>query len=154
VPWLLDGNNLAHGGSREKVRRAALAVARRERVRIVVFFDGSPPPGSGGSEVLGAVEVRYVGHADSAIVAFLRPHGRGWRVATDDRELSRLARDAGAETVSAAAFWRKAAAVPAPDETGGGGGVADEVAYFRDPGHRLPDTPKRVRRPRRRPGRG
>ena len=154
MPWLLDGNNLAHGGSREKVRRAALAVARRERVRIVVFFDGSPPPGSGDSEMLGAVEVRYVGHADSAIVAFLRPHGRGWRVATDDRELSRLARDAGAETVSAAAFWRKAAAAPAPDDAGGEGGVADEVAYFRDPGHRLPDTPKRVPRPRRRPGRG
>jgi len=156
VPWLLDGNNLAHGGSREKVRRAALAVARRERVRILIFFDGAPPPGSGDSEMLGAVEVRYVGHADSAIVAFLRPRGRGWRVATDDRELARLARDAGAEAVSAAAFWRKAAAALAetPGGAGAGPGAADEIAYFRDPGHRLPDAPKRVPRPRRRPGRG
>jgi hypothetical protein len=156
VPWLLDGNNLAHGESRENVRRAALAVARRERVRILIFFDGAPPPGSGDSEMLGAVEVRYVGHADSAIVAFLRPHGRGWRVATDDRELARLARDAGAEAVAAAVFWRKAAAALAAVPAGGGTepGVADEIAYFRDPGHRLPDAPRRVPRPRRRPGRG
>ena len=156
MPWLLDGNNLAHGGSREKVRRAALAVARSERVRILVFFDGAPPPGSAASEILGAVEVRYVGNADSAIVAFLRPHGRGWRVATDDRELARLARDAGAEAVPAAAFWRKAAAVLAAAPAGAGAepGVADEIDYFRDAGHRLPDAPKRVPRPRRRPGRG
>ncbi|OYV91092.1 MAG: hypothetical protein B7Z68_11010 [Acidobacteria bacterium 21-70-11] len=133
-----------------------MAVARSERVRILVFFDGAPPPGSADSEMLGAVEVRYVGNADSAIVAFLRPHGRGWRVATDDRELARLARDAGAEAVSAVAFWRKAAATLAatPAGTGAGPGVADEIAYFRDAGHRLPDTPKRVPRPRRRPGRG
>lgn len=155
MPWLLDGNNLAHGGPRERVRRAALAVARLERVRILVFFDGSPPPGAGDSEALGAVEVRYVANADAAIVAFLRPRGRGWRVATDDRELSRLARDTGAEVVSAAAFWRKAAAAPAaPAAAATGGGVADEAAYFRDPGHRLPAAPKRVPRGRRRPGRG
>ncbi len=154
MPWLLDGNNLAHGGSREKVRRAALALARRERVRILIYFDGSPPPGSGDSEKLGAVEVRYVGHADTAIVAFLRPNGRGWRLATDDRELARLARDAGAEAVSAAAFWRKAAAAPEPEGSGARGAIADEAAYFRDAGHRLPEAPTRVPRPRRRPGRG
>jgi hypothetical protein len=156
VPWLLDGNNLAHGGSRERVRRAALAVARRERVRIVVFFDGAPPAGAAGSESLGAVEVRYAVHADTAIVAFLRPQGRGWRVATDDRELARLARDAGAETVPAAAFWQKATAAlaEAPGGAGGGSGVADEIAYFRDPEHKLPDLPKRVPRPRRRSRRG
>ena len=155
MPWLLDGNNLAHGGSREKVRRAALAVARHERVRIVVYFDGAPPPGVGGSEALGAVEIRYVGHADSAIIAFLRPRGRGWRVATDDRELARLARDTGAEAVSAAAFWGKAAAaLAAPAGAAASPGFADEVAYFQDPRHRLPAVPKRVPRGRRRPGRG
>ncbi|MDD5563166.1 MAG: NYN domain-containing protein [Thermoanaerobaculaceae bacterium] len=155
MPWLLDGNNLAHGGSREKVRRAALAVARHERVRIVVYFDGAPPPGVGGSESLGAVEIRYVGHADSAIIAFLRPRGRGWRVATDDRELARLARDTGAEAVSAAAFWGKAAAASAaPAGAVPSPGCVDEVAYFQDPRHRLPAVPKRVPRGRRRPGRG
>ena len=151
MPWLLDGNNLAHGGSRENVRRAALAVARGERVRILVFFDGAPPPGAAVSESLGAVEVRYVGHADTAIVAFLRSHGRGWRVATDDRELARLAREARAEVVSAKVFWRKAAAAVAAVPAGAvaSPGMADEIAYFRDPGHRLPEAPRRVSRLRR-----
>ena len=155
MPWLLDGNNLARGGSRERVRRAALAVARSERVRILVFFDGAPPAGGSGSEALGAVEVRYVVHADTAIVAFLRPRGRGWRVATDDRELARLAREAGAETVPASAFWRKAESAAAAMPEGGAADAAasDEAAFFRDPAHRLPAAPGRVAR-RRHPRRG
>jgi hypothetical protein len=146
VPWLLDGNNLARGRDRESVRRAALAVARQEQVRILIFFDGSPPEGSGGTERLGAVEVRYVGHADSAIVAFLRNSGRGWRVATDDRALGAAAREAGAEVVPAAKFWHKAAGGVQADAAGARSavGVEDEMAYFADPTHRLPTQPIRI----------
>jgi len=63
VPWLLDGNNLAQGGDRERVRRAALDLARRERLRVLLYFDGAPPQGTPPVQRLGAVEVRYVPHA-------------------------------------------------------------------------------------------
>jgi len=151
MPWILDGNNLAGGRDREAVRRAALAVARSERVRIVVFFDGRPPAGASAHERLGAVEVRYVGNADGAIADFLGRNGRGWRVATDDRELQRRAAATGAEAVPAAAFWRKAdaAATAAGGGAGASVGVADELAYLRDERGRLPDAPARVRRRRR-----
>lgn len=145
MPWLIDGNNLARGGDRESVRRAALALARAERVTIVVFFDGAPPPGGGDFERLGSVEVRYVPHADAAILTFLAGKGRGWRLATDDRALATRARHGGAETVAADAFWRKVAAAGSTgrgDEsvTGGPHGGAVE---------RLPDEPVRVPRRRR-----
>jgi predicted RNA-binding protein with PIN domain len=155
VPWLLDGNNLVRGRDRASVRRAALAVARGERVRILVFFDGAPPPGVGATERLGPVEVRYTSHADTAIVGFLRGSGRGWRVATDDRALGLAVRETGAEVVPAAQFWQKAASAaqaagqgPAP-----GSGVDEDIAYFADETHRLPVGPDRVARRRPRPRR-
>jgi hypothetical protein len=148
VPWLLDGNNLARGGNREEVRRAALAVARHERVRIVVFFDGAPPNGVGATEKLGAVETRYTVHADSAILAFLRRGGPGWRVATDDRELGRRVRATGAEVVPAASFWRKAetAAEVRPQQPPGAAELDGEIEYFADQKHRLPESSSRVTR--------
>ena len=144
MPWVIDGNNLAHGGDRERVRRAVLALARVEKVSIVVFFDGAPPPGGRDREPLGPVEVRYVPHADAAIVAFLdRQHGRGWRLATDDRALATRARHAGAEAVGADAFWRRvAAAGDAADERAGGSDAGGAI-------ERLPDEPVRVPRRRR-----
>jgi len=144
----LDGNNLVRGRDRASVRRAALAVARGERVQILVFFDGAPPPGVGTTEKLGAVEIRYTGHADTAILAFLRGSGRGWRVATDDRALGIAARAAGAEVVPSARFWQKAAAVaqtPGP-EAGSGSAVDEEMAYFGDRKRRLPGGPSRIAR--------
>jgi hypothetical protein len=150
VPWLLDGNNLAKGGDRASVRRAALAVARQEHVRILIFFDGAPPPGAGDAEKLGAVEVRYVAHADGAILAFLRGSGRGWRVATDDRALGAAAHAAGAEVVAGASFWQKAAAAIQGGKEGSAppSGFEEELAYFADPEHRLPVEPSRVARRR------
>ncbi|MBZ5587778.1 MAG: NYN domain-containing protein [Acidobacteriia bacterium] len=154
MPWLLDGNNLARGKEREAVRRAALAVARHERVRILVFFDGAPPNGTGAVERLGPVEVRYVGDADTAIAAFLHQKGRGWRVATDDRELGRRVIATGAEVLSAVTFWQKAAAASTsePEERGGrSSGAAEDLDYLRDSRQRLPDAPVRIPRRRRRP---
>jgi hypothetical protein len=150
MPWLLDGNNLARGGDRSSVRRAALAMARNERIRILVFFDGAPAPGGATSEKLGAVEIRHARHADAAILAFLSKAARGWRLATDDRDLGRAARAAGAEVVAAASFWRKAkaalqAARPAAEAVSD---VAAEEAYLADERHRLPGRPARIRRKR------
>lgn len=147
MPWIIDGNNVAHGGARAAVRDAALRLARSERLRIVVVFDGAPPPGTPQVERLGAVEVRYARVADSAILAALGPGGRGWRVVSDDRELGRQARELGAEVLSSAEFLarvRKApprTSSPAPPVE-----VEEETAFFADRSHRLGDAPQRVRR--------
>jgi len=149
MPWVLDGNNLASGGDRERVRRAALAVARGERVRIVLFFDGAPPAGSADRESLGPVEVRYVADADRAIVERLRAGGRGWRLATDDRRLAMLARGCGAAVVPGAAFWQKASAAGSAGEAGGERGSAFSGGRgYAEGVERLAESPRRVpRRP-------
>ena len=147
MPWILDGNNLARGGNRERVRRAALALARAERIRLLLFFDGAPPAGSPDTERLGQVEVRYVPYADRAILDVVSHRGRGWRVATDDRALAVRVRAAGAECVAAASFWAKAANAEADsraDAPSNGTATLDDV-------ERLADAPARV--PRRRPKR-
>jgi hypothetical protein len=145
MPWVIDGNNLAGGGDRERVRRAGLALARTERVSIVIFFDGAPPPGVSDRERLGKVEVRYVPHADAAIVSFLADKGRGWRLATDDRGLATRAHHGGVETVPAEAFWQRVASAGDGEqerEAGAGGRRGGPV-------ERLPDGPVRVPRRRR-----
>jgi len=145
MPWVLDGNNLAGGRDRGAVRRAALAVARGERVRLLVFFDGQPPAGSPEAERLGPVEVRYVPNADAAILAHLGGGGAGWIVATDDAALAARARTAGARAVSASEFWRKAeAARTVTDGTRPAPSLDGELAYFRDPTQRLPEAPERI----------
>ena len=148
MPWILDGSNLAGGGDREGVRRAALAVARHERVRLVLFFDGPPPAGSAATERLGQLEVRYVPHADTAIVAHLAAGGGGWIVATNDRALGARVRALGARAAGASEFWEKAsrAAATAGAATPRAADVEAELAYFRDPSHRLPGSAAAVRR--------
>lgn len=148
MPWILDGNNLAGGRSRDAVRRAALDLARRERLRIVLYFDGAPPPGSAAVEKLGSLEVRYTPHADSAILRALGADGRGWRVATDDRGLASRAKLAGAAAVPAEAFWKKVDGAVGKEgerrDAPSAGGYPEGVQP-------LPEVPGRV--PRRRRGR-
>jgi hypothetical protein len=144
MPWVLDGNNLARGQDRERVRRAALALARSERIRIIVFFDGAPPTGVPPVERLGQVEVRYVPNADAAILELLRRGGRGWRLASDDRDLGIRARTTGAEVVAGGGFWARV-------EHSRGGEEAEAAVEPGPGGHlaaaeRLPAAPVRVRR--------
>ncbi len=146
MPWVLDGNNLARGGERGDVRRAALALARRERVRIVLFFDGAPPPGGPAREHLGSVEVRYTPSADSAILEFFGGEGRGFRLATDDRDLSRRAKAAGAEVVDARTFWRKVGEVEGGGGRGGSRPGAEPLSGYPSGVERLPERPGRVPR--------
>ena len=150
MPWLLDGNNLARGGDRETVRRAALSLARSERLSIIVIFDGPPPGGTGNPERLGSVEVRYVPHADTAILHVLAGGGRGWRVVTDDRQLAGRSRGAGAEVVSCRVFWEKVHRRVTAECDDAGLPPVDEKDWYSDHGSRLPPGPQRVPLRRRR----
>lgn len=148
MPWVLDGNNLAGGVNRSAVRRAALELARGERVRILVFFDGAPPLGAPPVAHLGAVEVRYVRNADAAIVALVTGGGGGFRVATDDRALAARLRAVGAEVVGSATFWERVGRAQAKRASASG----EEKPSWLDadaPIQRLPEVARRV--PRRRP---
>jgi hypothetical protein len=152
MPWIVDGNNVAGGRGRADVRRAVLALARAERVRLLVFFDGAPPPGSPAVERLGSVEIRYVPDADRAIIEHLGSRGRGWRLATDDHALASAARHAGAEVVSAGFLWARVAAA------GEAAGESDPAPAAGGKGYRagvepLPVGAVRVPR-RRKPGHG
>lgn len=151
MPWLLDGNNLAQGEARERVRAAALALVRGQKMKVVIVFDGVPPPGSAEVEKLGQVEVRYAPDADLAILKLLASEGgREWTVATDDQELAGRARQLGAETVPGGVFWARVG-----QAVTGTGGTAEpampwsrELEYFGDPRNRLPAGPVRVVRRR------
>lgn len=151
MPWVLDGNNLAGGRDRAAVRAAALELARAQRMTIVLFFDGAPPPGSREVEPLGRVQVRYAADADAAIVAMLATAGPGWRLVSDDAELGRRARAAGAAVFPARAFWEKVEAAPRSAQGAGAVDLAGEMAYFAAGRPRTDeDRPQRVRRRRRR----
>jgi len=151
MPWVLDGNNLARGGDRERVRRSALALARRERVRILVVFDGAPPAGAAAVEKLGAVEVRYAPDADAAILAAIGGAASAWRLATDDRALAARARARGAGVVGGATFWRwvEEGPVESAKPPSRPADAEQEAAYFADPAQALPERPRRVARRRR-----
>jgi predicted nucleic acid-binding protein len=148
MPWLLDGNNVAGGNDREKVRRAALELAHREKLRLLVFFDGAPPPGVPEQEKLGAVEIRYVPNADSAILAFLAQRPAGVKLVTGDRALAAKAKGLGAEVVAPSSFWRKAQKAAPAGEAQGREGGASSTADFRSGAVPLPEAPARIARKR------
>lgn len=149
MPWVLDGNNLARGGDRGSVRAAALRLARSQRIRIVLYFDGAPPPGVPDAERLGRVEVRYVADADAAIAAMLTGGGKGWRLATDDAALGRKAKGSGAEVVSAASFWARVEQTDEGTDEPAQVDVAEEIAYFEEGRDLDADRPRLVPRRRR-----
>lgn len=114
MPVLVDGNNLLFRlpppqRSRREVRRLTLASARQRATKVTVVFDGPPPPGVPARENLGAVTVVYSEErsADEVILSRL-PNGpavKTWVVVTDDRDLARRVRTAGA-AVRRVAEWR------------------------------------------------
>lgn len=149
MPWVVDGSNVAGGRDREPVRQASLRLAAKEKLQLVLFFDGEPPPGVAEVERLGAVEVRYVPHADDAILAFIRASKSSCKVVTSDRRLAEKARAYGAQVVTKEAFWQKArkAESPGAEKEQGGGSSLEELLARTTP---LPEGAQRVRRLRRR----
>jgi len=96
MPRVIDGDNLLGtwpGRSRSDADKRALVrevdgLMRREKRRIVVVFDGTPPPGvSYGSDVFFSGQGRK---ADAVILDLLRRESdpRGWTVVTNDRSLA------------------------------------------------------------------
>ena len=107
MPILIDGNNLMFSlkdSNRGAVRRLILDLTRRERISVILVFDGPPPDPSRPREVLGSVEIRYSGgsSADDAIIRVLRnsAHPKNWTLVTDDGELRGRARRLGASILS------------------------------------------------------
>ena len=100
MPVVVDGNNLL-GARRSDGERRGLSgeisrLARRERRRIVLVFDGPPPP-----HPFPSVDTHFSGpgkSADAWILEFLRRQARAreWTVITDDRSLGDRCRHLGA----------------------------------------------------------
>ena len=111
MPRVIDGDNLlgtwpgrsrSDGDKRELVREVDVLM-RREKRRVVVVFDGSPPPG-----VSYGQDVRFSGKgrkADAVILELLRGESdkRGWTVVTNDRSLADQCRWVGAHVEAARA---------------------------------------------------
>lgn len=103
MPYLIDASNLGGILGGAPGARDAAAVVRflaewtRRRGRVVALFDGDDDGRL--AKRYGALEVAWSGagrSADQAILARLRRGGAGWTVVTDDRELARRCREAGA----------------------------------------------------------
>jgi len=113
----------------------------RGRGRVVAVFDGAEREQLAGG--YGALEIAWSGsgrQADDEIARRAAAGGRDWIVVTDDRELARRCRDAGARVQPVAAL---VARIERPAGSRGRRGVtagegaekpapsADEVAYWR-----------------------
>ena len=112
MPRVIDGDNLLGtwpGRNRADADKRALArevdgLRREEKRRVVLVFDGSPPPG-----VSYGPDVQFSGKgrkADAVILELLRQESdkRGWTVVTNDRSLADQCRWLGARVEAARAF--------------------------------------------------
>jgi len=112
MPRVIDGDNLLGtwpGRRRSDAEKRALArevdgLRRREKRRVVLVFDGSPPPGvSYGADVFFSGPGRK---ADALILEMLRRENdpRGFTVVTNDRSLADQCRFVGASVEGVRAF--------------------------------------------------
>jgi len=113
VPYLIDASNLggllggASGARDAGAVLAFLAPWARDRGAVVVVFDG--PEQSALARRYGPVEVAWsgAGSADDWIERRIARAPAEWTVVTNDRELARRCRDAGARVEPAASLARR-----------------------------------------------
>ena len=111
MPYLIDASNLGGALGGAAGARDAERVVRylqewaRGRGRVVVVFDGAPSVRV--ADRYGPLEVVWSGAgraADDAIVRRVAAAAAGWIVVTNDRELARRCREAGAAVESSRAL--------------------------------------------------
>ena len=134
MPRIVDGDNVLGtwpGRSRSDADKRRLArevegLVRRERRRVVVVFDGTPPPGvSYGADVLFSGPGRK---ADTLILERLRHERdvRGWSVVTNDRALADQCRWLGAGVESAGDLRKRLATASETEKPE----ATDDVAFW------------------------
>ncbi len=134
MPRVIDGDNLLGtwpGRSRSDPEKRELArqvdrLRRREKRRLVLVFDGTPPPGvSYGADVLFSGQGRK---ADAVILELLKHETdpRGWSVVTGDRSLADQCRFVGASVEAPRAFRVRLEFDPAVEKPE----TADDVDYW------------------------
>lgn len=134
MPRVIDGDNLLgtwpgrRRGDADKRRlaREVDGLRRRDGRRVVLVFDGTPPPGvSYGPDVLFSGPGRT---ADAVILDLLRRETdpRGWTVVTHDRSLADQCRFVGAQVESARNFRSKLVDGPAGEKPDS----PDDLAYW------------------------
>ena len=134
MPTVIDGDNLLGtwpGRSRSDADKRTLArdvdVLRRVgKRRVVLVFDGSPPPGvSYGPDVLYSGNGRT---ADAVILELLRGESdkRGWTVVTNDRSLADQCRWLEARVEAARTFRLRLV----PDSAGEKPEKASDITYW------------------------
>ena len=134
MPRVIDGDNLlgtCPGRSRGDAAKRALArevdvLRREEKRRVVLVFDGSPPPGvSYGADVLFSGKGRK---ADALILELLRHEEdkRGWIVVTNDRSLADQCRFMGARIEGVKGFRERLQRDPSGEKPE----APDDVAYW------------------------
>ncbi len=138
MPRLLDGDNLLGSwpgrsrseGERRLLAREIASLARDLKRRIVLVFDGEPPPGiHPGPDVLFS---RRGCRADDLILEILRGQDdpRGWTVVTNDRSLRDRCRDLGARVERCDAFRERLSRVSSPEKPDSTGDVRYWMEVF------------------------
>jgi len=132
MPYLVDGNNLAHAlglaceglADREATARIVASFCRSRGARAVIVFDGGAPPGSLNSKTTGRVSLLYSGSrsADDVILRLVSESKtpRDFTVVTSDKSLGDKARHRGASTERAHEFSRRLGPKTAGGDAGEG----------------------------------
>lgn len=161
---VIDAYNLIHrtmelamaeaqqeGGGRRALCMALSLYRKKRRHKITAVFDGGRDP-DGGRATLHGIPAVFSGHrrsADQVIISMARHQGAGLTVITDDRELARACRAAGAEVIGSGEFGQRLMQVA---YAGADAGTDDDDAGWdfttkkKGPSRRLPKSQRRRQR--------
>ncbi len=128
MPYVIDGHNLIpkipglslrDPDDETRLLRILQEFARREGVRLEVFFDRAPAARQG-KQTYGRVSAHFVSRritADEAILRYLKSLGKGarnWTVVSSDRQVQVNARALGAGVIASETFAARLSLHSAP----------------------------------------